>query len=152
MTRQLLEISMSCEHCVLLLPQVEPSTEVNFISFQSGVHIHYSSSSKSTGRKAGKIHHCDPSRPRGAWICMCSRPVSASPIRKSKQKYFQIIIQQFLTNKVGFFSNFVLWFVRYSYSSRIEYMSRYGIPAKNCFMWTSIESCGCTVFWFHIDR
>ena len=59
MTRQLLEISMSCEHCVLLLPQVEPSTEVKFISFQSGVHIHYSSSSKSTGRKAGKIHHCD---------------------------------------------------------------------------------------------
>ena len=27
----------TAEHCVLLLPQVEPSTEVKFISFQSGV-------------------------------------------------------------------------------------------------------------------
>ena len=58
MTRQLLEISMSCEHCVLLLPQVEPSTEVKFISFQSGVFT-IVALVNSTGRKTGKIHHSD---------------------------------------------------------------------------------------------
>ena len=59
MTRQLLEISMSCEHCVLLLPQVEPSTEVKFISFQSGVFT-IVALVNSTGRKTGKIHHGVP--------------------------------------------------------------------------------------------